>query len=471
MAARTLVRMVGNWGEVLEQVTSSLRDLVDDAQRSTVGVATERLRADIAGLQEVICAVPAAQAVRLAHFVARDEERNANGVWVEVDRGVGNVAEFRADEVAPILALPPFTAQRRVDTAARLASVLSLTLRALAEGNVDPARAQIVGEGTRYACAATCAEVEELLHPVAHEETPGRLRRRVRRLLALVDPEAVKAGAARARNRLFVHVRACEVPGVSEWFAQLSTEDSLACWAAIDEAGHRSKAEDPSRGIDQCRAEALVDLILGRVEVTTQVSIAIPVHRFTPDGSVYPTPDDATGSAPTLGTIGATNAAAEPRRAGAAFLRYASGTEAPGIGIITGDVLDTLVDRFGVTLAGMLVDVETGVTLATASIAYRPPTRIREFVRLRDGTCRFPGCGVRTARCDLDHVTPWSPAEESGRTDPSNLISLCRHHHRMKTRARWKPTLDPVSAEVTWTDPYGQHWLTRPTDHLSAHVA
>ncbi len=51
----------------------------------------------------------------------------------------------------------------------------------------------------------------------------------------------------------------------------------MLCWAAIDEAAHQTKADDPTRGIDQCRAEALADLILARVEVSAHVIIPLPV--------------------------------------------------------------------------------------------------------------------------------------------------------------------------------------------------
>ena len=60
------------------------------------------------------------------------------------------------------------------------------------------------------------------------------------------------------------------------------------------------------------------------------------------------------------------------------------------------------------------------------SLRYRPDRRLARFVRLRDRTCRFPGCGRRVT--DLDHRTPWP----LGATDEHNLDALCRHHHRAK---------------------------------------
>ena len=53
------------------------------------------------------------------------------------------------------------------------------------------------------------------------------------------------------------------------------------------------------------------------------------------------------------------------------------------------------------------------------------PTALRRALRLRDRGCRFPGC--TNTRVDGHHVTPWS---RGGATKLSNLLSICRVHHR-----------------------------------------
>ncbi len=137
-----------------------------------------------------------------------------------VDRGVGHVNEFAGDDLAPVLGMAPSMATRRVHTAAALAAHLPLTLAAVAEGRLDPFRAQIVAEESVLADRDTCAAVEEVIFPRAVQCTPGELRRLVRRTLDGLAPEMVRARAA------------------------------------IEAAAARMKAEDPSRGIDQCRADA-----------------------------------------------------------------------------------------------------------------------------------------------------------------------------------------------------------------------
>jgi hypothetical protein len=51
---------------------------------------------------------------------------------------------------------------------------------------------------------------------------------------------------------------------------------------------------------------------------------------------------------------------------------------------------------------------------------------MRRALRARDGGCRFPGCDHRRF-VDAHHVEHWI---DGGTTELSNLIMLCRRHHR-----------------------------------------
>jgi hypothetical protein len=51
---------------------------------------------------------------------------------------------------------------------------------------------------------------------------------------------------------------------------------------------------------------------------------------------------------------------------------------------------------------------------------------LRRVLKSRDKNCRFPGCA--NSRCmDAHHIDHWA---NGGETKPSNLVSLCRFHHR-----------------------------------------
>jgi Domain of unknown function (DUF222)/HNH endonuclease len=52
---------------------------------------------------------------------------------------------------------------------------------------------------------------------------------------------------------------------------------------------------------------------------------------------------------------------------------------------------------------------------------------LRRALRSRDRTCRFPGCGQQRF-LHAHHIQHWA---QGGRTDLSNLIQLCSHHHKL----------------------------------------
>lgn len=51
---------------------------------------------------------------------------------------------------------------------------------------------------------------------------------------------------------------------------------------------------------------------------------------------------------------------------------------------------------------------------------------LRRLLQARDKGCRFPGCG-NARYIDAHHIQHWA---NGGETKPSNLVSLCRFHHR-----------------------------------------
>ncbi|KRF03493.1 hypothetical protein ASG88_22065 [Nocardioides sp. Soil777] len=91
---------------------------------------------------------------------------------------------------------------------------------------------------------------------------------------------------------------------------------------------------------------------------------------------------------------------------------------------------------------------------------YRPTPEMREHVIVRDGTCVFPWCGRNARLCDLDHVIPYDHEnpEDGGPTATDNLAPLCRRHHRLKTRGRWRYEMTEPGVFV-WTSPLGNAYL------------
>lgn len=107
--------------------------------------------------------------------------------------------------------------------------------------------------------------------------------------------------------------------------------------------------------------------------------------------------------------------------------------------------------------------------LAVADICRGPhdPTPAqRALVKLRDGTCRFPGCNVDARFCEVDHVINW---EVGGWTTISNLQCLCPHHHNFKTDRHAKAHSDSFG-NITWEFATGTTVTTVPKGILAGKV-
>lgn len=96
---------------------------------------------------------------------------------------------------------------------------------------------------------------------------------------------------------------------------------------------------------------------------------------------------------------------------------------------------------------------------------YRLSPELARRIRLRDGTCRHPGCSVPAEDCDIDHCRPFNHSDPSsgGLSVEANLMCLCRQHHRFKTFHGWRYdlardgtlTVTTTNGHTITTDPAG----------------
>jgi hypothetical protein len=117
---------------------------------------------------------------------------------------------------------------------------------------------------------------------------------------------------------------------------------------------------------------------------------------------------------------------------------------APGTGRIAGVSTGAgrgarLADVGPITAADALLwACDARVTRVITDAASRPldvgrtvritPPWIRTALVVRDGGCAFPDCGRPPSWCDPHHVRHWT---NGGSTALSNLVLLCRRHHRL----------------------------------------
>src|SRR5688572_4618554 len=108
-------------------LAQGLRELTDESvaavrSASVTGVDTGAVAGDIAVLQDLICALSAAQLVRIAQFAARSLERDPRAGWREVEHELGHLDEFASDTLAPMLGMSHGPAAKRVSLAVKLAA-------------------------------------------------------------------------------------------------------------------------------------------------------------------------------------------------------------------------------------------------------------------------------------------------------------------------------------------------------------
>ncbi|MBE8516478.1 DUF222 domain-containing protein, partial [Amycolatopsis sp. H6(2020)] len=67
-------------------------------------------------------------------------------------------------------------------------------------------------------------------------------------------------------------------------------------------------------------------------------------------------------------------------------------------------------------------------------------TGLRRALFLRDRGCAFPGCHHPPRHCQGHHIRHWA---DGGRTDLTNLVLMCAHHHRLLHHSGWQVRIAP----------------------------
>ncbi len=116
---------------------------------------------------------------------------------------------------------------------------------------------------------------------------------------------------------------------------------------------------------------------------------------------------------------------------------------------------ELLADAALVTVRRVLVDGRTGRALDVGVRRYQLTESEREFIRLRDRTCRYPGCNQPAHRCQCDHAVPY---EDGGPTRTDNLGALCVRHHQEKTHGGWAIEGSSVDGSCEFVSPLGRRY-------------
>ncbi|WP_146072564.1 HNH endonuclease signature motif containing protein, partial [Arthrobacter sp. 4R501] len=114
----------------------------------------------------------------------------------------------------------------------------------------------------------------------------------------------------------------------------------------------------------------------------------------------------------------------------------------------------------------VLIDPRDGAPLEIGRTSYRVTKAQRQWLRLRDGRCPFPGCSNHSLDNEADHLLAWA---HGGRTGIRNLGQPCRKHHRLRHITGWKPTTATKNEPPGWISPTGRHYKSEHPDWEPPH--
>ncbi len=386
-------------------------------------------------------------------------------------------ASVTAQEAALACGISRYAAETLINTGSGLATLPTLH-RMLLAGELETAKARLVVDKTMPLSPEATAAVEAAIAPQIVALTRPALAERLDRLVAAADPDALAERVRTDRAARRVTFRPAG-PGMGTMTLLTGAEDIEAVRTALNAltmaarqgqddlptTAHAHDAERPwtgpcdpdGRHPSATRADTLVEAVTRAAEH--------PDHFADDEATQTPsqaadqrghTRADVVVLVPLSVLTGASDAPALLEGYGPIPAQMAR--EAAATGTWRCAVVE---DRSreqggGSATHGTLL----GLGRSTYTPSYVPGPRAREFIHLRDGHCRFPGCRRRADLCDLDHRTPWQGDGGGGPTCDCELQSLCRFHHRLKHQDGF--TVRATGDGLEWTTPDGRRYHSTP---------
>lgn len=415
------------------------------------GLDCDGLLAGIAAVQTLINAANAAQLAMVAEFAHRRPAPEVPTVpGGERSRGDG-VSEFAAAELAGVLRLTRRGGDMLLDTALSLER-LPATMGAFRTGSLDLRRAYRILDACHDLPDDCAAALEAAVLPRAAEQTVPELTRTARRAALRLCPRTADErhqATARDRSVWVEHFG----DGRSRFIAEGPTHDILRIFAAVDavararttagDGGHAGAggADQGGDTLEQRRFDALT-----AIADTLLDDPDLPGTRHGAPGIVM------LADLATLTRLADTGDHSD---------RDTAAGRRPVELLGDGPLSDALaVELLGDPHAVLLIAGRCTPWVCDHTAGYQVPDRLARHLTARHPRCVFPGCGIPTYRCDLDHVTPWP----TGPTCACNLRPLCRYHHRLKTHTSWQLTIHPDDGRARWTSPTGRIYHVHPDD-------
>ena len=331
--------------------------------------------------------------------------------------------EFASTGIGTALHLARNAADSQLGFALQLRERLPQVWELLHAGVIDVRRARTIVDGTDHLTEETARHVVDRIVDAAPKLTTGQIAARIRRLCVETDP-----GEAQTRYETAVEDRRVVIESTSDGTANLYAINLPADRAAAIRHRLHSCALDfktagETRTMDQLRTDVFLDLLesnhVSGGPNRAMVDITVDLATLT---GLTENPGELAGFGPVIADI-ARQVTAEQEKAEW---------------------------RWAVT------DPDTTQVIHTGTTTRRPTTALKRLVQAQHRTCVFPGCRMPSGDCDLDHTVA---VKDGGPTTENNLAPLCRHHHRAKHQAPWKPRRLP-NGDHQFTSPLGHAYTT-----------
>ncbi|MCB2174635.1 MAG: HNH endonuclease [Actinomycetales bacterium] len=442
-----------------------------EARSASVGLVSRLVELDPAVVDDAALVEGIAGWERAGAWVAGRQARWVAELGARAVRG--SEVDRVPDEVAARLAITRRAAEHKVELALGLQRHPRLAA-ALEEGSVSARKVEVLVHDTEHLPRALADEVIARVLETADERTVPQLRADVRATELALDAEAAAARHAVARRERCV--RMTPAPDAMAWIrALLPAADAAAVMTALDGA---AAAREPGeeRTADQRRADALTAMARRVLDSGLGPDgVPLPVRQHRRPHLLLTVAGECGGAGSGRGSagVGAARAAVTAGDACVGAVGACVGAGDACVGAGPAAQVAHLAGYGPVPLAAVahlldeatreLVRVdEDGVAVVdvAGTDGYRPCAELARAIVDRDRTCRFPGCRVQAARCDIDHVEPFDPDRPARwQTVEQNLQALCRHHHRLKTHGGWYVSRDPISGATLWRSPTGRVYI------------
>ncbi|TFC78346.1 HNH endonuclease [Cryobacterium cheniae] len=340
--------------------------------------------------------------------------------------GAAEVAEREfVSELACTLRVPRRTAENLIAESRALADELPATRAALATGEISYQQARVVIDQAWSVPEEARPAFEAEVLGSAGTLTASKLKCRARLLRERLHPRTITA-----RHQKSIRDRAVFFEPEPDGMASLTLYDTAEKVAAAHErvmlGAVSLQGPEEERTRTQLTADVFADIILDGV---------------TPSGVGEGIRGAVNVTVPVLTLMGVSE---EP-----GFLE--------GYGPIDPDTARQIAAG-APSFSRILVHPETGAVLSVGRDRFQVPKDLKRFLRVRDKTCRFPGCNRSAAHCDLDHSLDW---QFDGLTAHDNLAHLCPGCHALKSETGWQ-VRHLGDGLLQWTSPTGRTFVSEP---------